>query len=186
MKRTIVLKGEDYQYVLKISNRARALRLAIYHDGSFVVTMPNRANERIVEDFILKKSKWILDKVEYFKKNPRKEIIKHSEKEIREYKLKAKEYVLPRLQYWNGFYNFRYNKITIKNVKSRWGSCSRKGNLNFSYKIALLSQELADYIIVHELCHLGEMNHSSKFWKLVEKTFPNHKELRKQLKQQGV
>ena len=67
--------------------------------------------------------------------------------------------------------------------KTRWGSCSKKGTLNFNYKIALLSPELRDYIIVHELCHLGEFNHSSKFWLLVEKTVPNYKTLRKQIKQ---
>ncbi len=93
--------------------------------------------------------------------------------------------VTSRLEYFNTFYNFKYNKVTIRNQSSRWGSCSRKGNLNFNYRIALLSPELADYIIVHELCHLGEFNHSRKFWELVEKTMPNWQTLRNKLREHG-
>jgi hypothetical protein len=81
---------------------------------------------------------------------------------------------------------FLFNKITIRNQSSRWGSCSRRGNLNFNYRIALLPPELADYIIVHELCHLGEFNHSEKFWNLVERTIPNWRELRARLKEHGL
>jgi predicted metal-dependent hydrolase len=87
-----------------------------------------------------------------------------------------------RLEHFNQFYNFKYNKVTIRNQISRWGSCSKRGNLNFNYRIALLPEELRDYIIVHELCHLGEFNHSKNFWALVEKTIPNWSELRKKLK----
>ncbi len=87
-----------------------------------------------------------------------------------------------RLEHFNQFYNFKYNKITIRNQISRWGSCSKRGNLNFNYRIAQISPVLADYIIVHELCHIGQFNHSVDFWNLVEKTIPNWKELRHKLK----
>lgn len=84
---------------------------------------------------------------------------------------------------FNAIYGFKYNKITIRRVSSRWGSCSAKGNLNFNYKIVYLKDDLADYIVAHELCHLQEMNHGAGFWKLVAKTMPNWRFLRKQLKQ---
>lgn len=87
-----------------------------------------------------------------------------------------------RLEYFNKFYNYKWNRIIIRNQKTRWGSCSKKGNLNFNYKIALLSSEMADYIIVHELCHLKEFNHSRNFWELVEKTIPNYKKIKQKLK----
>jgi predicted metal-dependent hydrolase len=80
-------------------------------------------------------------------------------------------------------YTLIYKKVTIKNMSSRWGSCSRKGNLNFNYRLALLPSELADYVIVHELCHLGEFNHSRKFWNLVEKAVPGWREGRAKLQQ---
>src|SRR5262249_14202616 len=92
-----------------------------------------------------------------------------------EHKARAKELVTARLAYFNTSYNFKYNKITIRNQVSRWGSCSRKGNLSFNYRIVLLPPEMADYIVVHELCHLGEFNHGPKFWELVERTVPNWK-----------
>jgi predicted metal-dependent hydrolase len=68
--------------------------------------------------------------------------------------------------YYNEHYHFRYNRVSIKMQISRWGSCSRYGNLNFNYGLINLPQELADYVVVHELCHLKEMNHGPKFWAL--------------------
>ncbi|MEI8338137.1 MAG: M48 family metallopeptidase [bacterium] len=94
----------------------------------------------------------------------------------------AKELALSRLEHFNQFYNFKYNSVKIKSTKTRWGSCSSKGNLNFSYKIALLPSHLVDYLIVHELCHLGEFNHSEDFWALVAQTIPDFYEKRIELK----
>ena len=82
----------------------------------------------------------------------------------------------------NKLYNFSFNRVCVKNHKSRWGSCSKKGNLNFNYKIIHLPMELAEYIVVHELCHLKELNHSSRFWALVAKAVPDYKACRKKLK----
>ncbi|MEK9157265.1 MAG: M48 family metallopeptidase, partial [Patescibacteria group bacterium] len=87
-----------------------------------------------------------------------------------------------RLQHFNQQYGFTIGKVAIKNQTTRWGSCSKKGNLNFNYKVAILPPELQDYLVVHELCHLGEFNHSKAFWQLVAKTIPNHVELRKRLR----
>jgi len=91
----------------------------------------------------------------------------------------ARRLVHERLAHFNQQYNFRFGRVSIKNQRTRWGSCSKLGNLNFNYKIALLPQPLADYLIVHELCHLGEFNHSSRFHALVARALPNHRELRR-------
>lgn len=107
---------------------------------------------------------------------------KGSTKEYLAHKESARKLVHERLEYFNQFYGFKYNKVAIRNQKTRWGSCSHHGNLNFSYKLALLEPRLADYIIVHELCHLKEFNHSKAFWSLVVQQFPDYRELRKQLK----
>lgn len=94
----------------------------------------------------------------------------------------ARTLVHERLEYFNQFYRFVYHDVRIKSHLTRWGSCSSKGNLNFNYRIVLLPPELADYIVVHELCHLGEFNHSQKFWDLVAEQIPNYGELRQRLK----
>jgi predicted metal-dependent hydrolase len=94
----------------------------------------------------------------------------------------ARRLVHERIAHFNQSYGFAVGKIFIKNHKSRWGSCSVKGNLNFNYKIALLPPELADYIVVHELCHLREFNHSPRFWRLVEEAIPDHPARRRALR----
>lgn len=98
----------------------------------------------------------------------------------------ARRLVENRLGYFNKFYNFKINRVAIKNTSSRWGSCSSLGNLNFNYKIIYLRPELADYLIVHELCHLGELNHSKKFWALVGQTTPNYVEINRELRRTPV
>ncbi|OGZ70732.1 MAG: hypothetical protein A3F47_00420 [Candidatus Staskawiczbacteria bacterium RIFCSPHIGHO2_12_FULL_38_11] len=105
-----------------------------------------------------------------------------NKKEYQKYKEAARALVKNRITHYNTLYRFNVNRIAIKNSKTRWGSCSKKGNLNFNYKIALLPLELADYVIVHELCHLGEFNHSKKFWHLVSLTIPDYKKLKKRFK----
>lgn len=99
-----------------------------------------------------------------------------------EYKESARELVLRRVEHFNNIYNFPYGRISIRNQRTRWGSCSKKGNLNFNYKIVLIPEKLADYIIVHELCHLKEFNHSQRFWDLVAKTFPDYRKIRQDLR----
>lgn len=112
----------------------------------------------------------------------RKKVRKVNQKDYLINKSPAYELAIKRLEYFNQFYGFTYRRVTIKNTVSRWGSCSKQGNLNFNYRIATLPSDISDYIIVHELCHLGEFNHSKNFWNLVEKTIPNYQELRNQLK----
>lgn len=87
-----------------------------------------------------------------------------------------------RIAHFNQFYQVPMGKVAIRNQKTRWGSCSKKGNLNFNYKIALLPRHLADYIVVHELCHIKEFNHSSRFWDLVRQTVPNPESCRAELR----
>jgi predicted metal-dependent hydrolase len=91
-----------------------------------------------------------------------------------------------RVKYFMSYYEKRYGmvngKIAIRNQKSRWGSCSKKGNLNFNYKLIFLPPEIRDYVIVHEICHIKEFNHSRNFWGLVGETVPGYRQLRKRLK----
>ena len=90
--------------------------------------------------------------------------------------------VTERVAYWAQKYGISYGTIAIRKQKTRWGSCSAAGNLNFNYRLGFLPFELMDYIIVHELCHIPHHNHSVNFWNLVAQAYPHHKELRKTLR----
>lgn len=98
----------------------------------------------------------------------------------------ARRFVENRLSFFNKFYNFEINRVAIKNTSTRWGSCSSKRNLNYNYKIIYLRPELADYLIVHELCHLKEMNHSKRFWALVAQKIPDYKKINQELRRTNV
>ncbi len=98
------------------------------------------------------------------------------------YKDFAERIIKSRVLFLNEFYGFSFNKIYIKNQKTVWGSCSLKGNLNFNYKIIFFPKHLRDYVIVHEICHLKELNHSKHFWALVKKLVPNYKEHRREVR----
>jgi predicted metal-dependent hydrolase len=102
------------------------------------------------------------------------------------YKDQTAKIISERITVLNCRLNLKYNKVIIRNQRSRWGSCSRKGNLNFNLLLAALPPELIDYIIVHELLHLKEMNHSKKFWQLVETVDPHYKNHRKLLHKYGA
>lgn len=181
MLRTITLKDQNINYNLKTSPRARNLRLTVCCDASVVVTKPQGFSDNLVEKFLQTKAHWILDKIEYFKNHVTPQI-KIDPKEYKKCKKEALHLVRRLLTEYNEYYNFKINSIRIKNQKTRWGSCSRAGNLNFSYRLALLPEDLARYIVVHELCHLRELNHSARFWLLVSQTVPDYLEKRKKLR----
>ncbi len=112
--------------------------------------------------------------------------MKRSRYEYLKYKEQAREFAHRKVLEYCLIYNLKHNKIAIRNQKTRWGSCSKRGNLNFSYRIALLPEKLAEYIIIHEVCHLGQFNHSKDFWNLVALTVPDYKRLRKELNHTGI
>lgn len=182
MQKEITLQNRTVSYTLRRSKRARSMRLAVHVDGAIVVTAPYGVGEERVSRFIEEKSSWLLSKIEYFKQFKGKTFLKHSRSEYLKHKEKALRLAQERVEHFSKIYKFKYKSISIKNQKTRWGSCSRYGNLNFNCKIALLPEHLADYIIVHEVCHLRELNHSQRFWNLVAKTLPNHQALRLELR----
>ncbi len=94
----------------------------------------------------------------------------------------ARALVHQKIHELNKYYGFSVGRVSIRDTKSRWGSCSKSGNLNFNYKVLFLPPHIADYIIVHELCHLKEFNHSVNFWNLVARVVPDHKNIRAELR----
>ncbi len=183
MENHIQLKDQKVPYVLRRSKRAKRMRLAIYCDGSFVVTAPEQLDFTRIEDFIFEKAEWVLKKIRVMKKSGRSPVFaRFSQREYEKLKEKSLYLAKNKIREYNEIYGFKYERISIRNQKSRWGSCSKKGNLNYNYKITLMPEDLADYIIVHELCHLREFNHSKNFWSLVARAIPDYRERRKKIK----
>ncbi|MBE5867311.1 MAG: M48 family metallopeptidase [Lachnospiraceae bacterium] len=108
---------------------------------------------------------------------------KFTETEIAELKKLAKKYIPGRVAYYAALIPVSYGRIAIRCQKTRWGSCSQKGNLNFNCLLMKLPPEIIDYVVVHELCHRLQMNHSRLFWAEVEKVLPDYKKRRKWLKE---
>ena len=119
-----------------------------------------------------------------YEKVSKKEGVEMVKKAIEKfYRKKAEEVIHDRLQFFSEQYDFKYNNVVLKNQKTRWGSCSSSKNLNFNWRLIMAPIEVIDYIVVHELCHLKQMNHSLKFWKLIEKIIPDYKKSKKWLKE---
>ena len=166
----------DFEFKIKRRANIKRLKISIDENANVLVSSPLLIPKFIIERFIKDKSEWIIETRE--KVMQKKKYPEFND----ELKQEAKNLVMSLLEEVNDIYGFEYKNIRIKNQRSRWGSCSRIGNLNFNYKLLFLPEELARYVVVHEVCHLKELNHGAKFWKLVEKACPNQKELRKELK----
>lgn len=181
-QKKIIWQDQEIVYKLKRSAKAKRMRLAVHCDASVVVMAPVKMEERVIDKFLVEKIGWLISKIEYFKNNQPLLPVKSTRRDYLINKRPAFKFVRERVAVFNQFYQFSFNKIIIKNQKTMWGSCSRKGNLNYNYKLVLLPQHLADYVVVHELCHLKEFNHSKRFWNLVAQVMPNYLELRRELK----
>lgn len=167
------------EYELKRSRRARAMRLAVYPDARVVVTAPGFFDLGAIERFVVRHSDWIARHVERAKGRT---VIRIRRGDIPALKKRALALASTRCAHFGRIYGLSFKKISIRAQKTRWGSCSRSGNLSFNYKIAKLPPHVADYVIVHELCHLSEMNHGMAFWGLVARSAPHHKAIRKELR----
>jgi len=181
MKKTITVDNQTISYTLKKSTRATHIRININSKGEITLTKPLFCLQGTAERFLKQKAKWVLKKSKQLKLLSNKKNFHSSDTYLKD-KSAAKQYIEQTIEKYNKFYRYDFNRISIKRQKTKWGSCSSKKNLNFNYKILHLPPEIAEYIVVHELCHLKQLNHSKKFWALVEKTVPNHKSLRKELR----
>ncbi len=178
----IIVAGDRIPYRVRMSPLARRMTLRVKPGGEVIVTVPRRFGQRPLEPFLRRQANWLRATVLKLRAIPvqsktevRRDYLKHREE--------ARRFVEHRLAFYRHIYGYDHGRISIRNQETRWGSCSRSGNLSFNYRIVKLPLELADYIIVHELCHREELNHSSRFWALVAKAIPNHRALRRRLNQ---
>ena len=165
------------------------MAIQVNSDLSVTVRAPYSASEKDIEEILKKKEAWISRHIEKIKKTKERFEAEPTEKLTREKVIALAEEALKvipeRVEYFAKVIGVTYGKITVRNQKTRWGSCSSKGNLNFNCLLMLAPPEVLDYVVVHELCHRKQMNHSKAFWLEVEKVLPNYKEVRKWLKEEG-
>jgi len=167
-------------YSVKRSARAGRVRLTVRPGGKVFITIPLAVPVSVAERFIADKTVWLQKAIVKMRKIGPRIIFPRSL--YRQKRNEAEAYIRQRISELNSVYGFTYQTITIRNQKTRWGSCSRRGNLSFNYRLILLPAELADYVIVHELCHLAEFNHSKNFWLFVSRAVPNYAAIRKELR----
>ncbi len=165
-----------FAYTLRQSARARNLRLTVYPDGRVALTVPRRASGRDVERFLAEKSPWVEATLARQSKLPPPLVPKGGRREYLARREEARALAEDLLTRWNKIYGFRWSRVSIRNQKTRWGSCSRRGSLSFNYRIVHLPPELADYLVVHELCHLAHMNHGPNFWAEVARAIPDYRQ----------
>ncbi len=181
----IKLKKDNQTMTLRVIRSARkTIGLQVKEDGEVLLRIPNRLSARALQDFLNREQSWIWQKAEQMQSR-----IKQREATgatpvgqlSREELEKIKEKIGSRVRYYGKIMGVTVGRITIRNQKTRWGSCSSKGNLNFNYQLYYLPDELLDYVVIHELVHRRHMNHSADFWAEVEKYCPDYKIYRKQL-----
>lgn len=182
MEYTLIHNEHTVPYKIKRYARSKSLRVRIGQSGQVTVTGPKYVPIKAFKVFVQQHKSYIVLQVLQIREGKDENILSQDKEHFRQHKAAALALAKKKVLMWNSFYNFDHGRITVRQVTSRWGSCSSKGNLSFSYKIVFLPEALQDYLVVHELCHLVEMNHSKNFWDLVARAIPNFKEARKQLK----
>lgn len=178
----------DYEITL-IRSRRKSLAIEITPELQVVVRAPARMPVREINAFVQEKDDWIRAHLQQMaeKKRLREQYREQalSKEELQELVTQAMKLIPQKVHYYAQIIGVTYGRITIRNQRTRWGSCSGKGNLNFNCLLLLMPEEVLDYVVVHELCHRKEMNHSARFWEEVEKILPDYRQRRKWLKDNG-
>lgn len=156
-------------------------------DGKIIVRAPLRATLSEIDKVVIDNSAWIEKQLKKAQERDARHqgLVPLSTEELQALADKALQVIPPRVGYYAEKIDVTYGRITIRNQRSRWGSCSSKGNLNFNCLLMLAPVEVLDSVIVHELCHRKQMNHSAQFYAEIERVFPEYRKWHDWLKQHG-
>lgn len=162
----------------------RTLRIAVASDGQVTVSAAKLVPLFLIKRFIVRQRAWIEAAQERFRAAGRQPRLSGEERRQRFilHRDRAARLVEARVCWYSEQYGFDPGPITIRDQRTRWGSCSARGALSFNYRIVFLSERLLDYIVVHELCHLRELNHGPRFWRLLESILPDSELRREELR----
>ncbi|MBR4759924.1 MAG: M48 family metallopeptidase [Lachnospiraceae bacterium] len=179
-----------------VRSRRKSYGVVVGTDGRVEMRIPLRGSVKKAEEMVLQWADWIEKKVSLQSERSReKQKLKDAQEDRftpaqreyleQKYRKAAKEYIPGRARYFADILGVQFERVRIAEQKTRWGSCSGKGTLSFHWKLMLAPPKVLDYVIVHEVCHLKEMNHSPQFWAWVGFLMPDYKEQRKWLKEHG-
>lgn len=173
-----------------IRSGRKTIGISVKPGGEIIIRAPYLLPQAAVLSFVYEKTDWILAAYEKQLKSspPVNAPVKKDAAVLaleKRYRNAAKEYIPKRVEYYHSLTGGHYTKITIRDQKTRWGSCSSTGTLSFNYRLMLAPPRVLDYVVVHELCHLTYMNHSKDFWNMVGSILPDYKKYRKWLKENG-
>lgn len=193
MESTLRIKYQSAVYELTyriVRSERKTLSVSIQPDCTITVRAPRSVSDSQIRRFLIEKQHWLITK--YLEAKQKQEAIPCSNLTdtqraalTRRYIDAAKEYFPKRVAYFHQFTGGTYSRITIRDQKTRWGSCSSKGTLSFNWRLMLAPPAILDYVVVHELCHLRHMDHSPAFWQAVGEVFPDYASARKWLRKHG-
>ena len=170
-----------------IRSKRRTIAIQITENG-IVVRAPKRVSDREIALFVEKHKDWISKHLDRLAKQQEEyaNVEKLTYDELRALAKEAVNYIPERVKYYAPLIGVTYGRITIRSQKTRWGSCSSKGNISFNALLMLAPEEVRDYVVIHELAHIRQMNHSKDFWNIVSYFDPSFREHRKWLKTEGT
>lgn len=175
-----------------IYSSRRTMGLEVTADGRVKARVPNRTADAVVEKFVKERAGWIAEKYLLQKARQEKQKLARGTKDYEQnpalearYRELARAVIGQRVSYFAAKMGVTYGRISIRDQKTRWGSCSGRGNLNFNWKLVLMPPEVLDYVVVHELAHRKQMNHSPLFWAEVSRVLPDYESRRRWLKEHG-
>lgn len=169
-----------------IRSGRKTVALEIKTDGQVILRAPLAMREEEMRRFLQEKSAWLAKHLQLCQaRRSASAAPKLTADEIQALAEKARAAIPPRVQYYAALLGVSYGRLAIRRQRTRWGSCSSRGNLNFNCLLMLAPPEVIDYTVVHELCHRKEMNHSAAFWALVASVLPDYPERAKWFKQHG-
>ncbi len=176
------------EYEIKIIRSARkTLALEIREPGLLLVRAPSKLPNAKIASFLAEKEAWIQKNMALFEQRAEKgeDVRRISFEEVERLAEEAKNVLPEMIARYAALMGVDYGRITIRNQRTRWGSCSSKGNLNFNCLLMLAPREVQEYVVVHELAHRKEMNHSARFWSIVESVKPDYRQAKKWLREEG-
>ena len=173
--------------VTLVRSKRKSIAVQIKSDGAVVVRAPKWMKERDIEAFLQEKRAWIeKHRAAMLERHALiNQLEPYTEAELRALTKQARVVITQKVRYYAPLVGVDYGRIAIRRQRSRWGSCSSKGNLNFNCLLVLLPEEVVDYVVVHELCHRKQMNHSTQFYRELERVYPEYKKCQKWLKENG-